>query len=81
MSGRRSHETEHCIDEGPVAVEEGAASVDEMLQHSPDMREGSGVTSEWCQSLVHGSLAAPASCLSFVDQQCSEVLDCIDVNR
>ena len=32
MSGRRRHETKYCIDEAPVAVEEGRASVDEMLQ-------------------------------------------------
>ena len=51
VSGRRRHEAEHRVDEAPVAVEEGGASVNEMLQHSPDVREGSRFAHEPRQAL------------------------------
>jgi hypothetical protein len=51
MSGSGCHETEDSVDEAPVAIEEGTACIDEMLQHGPDVRECDGITDEWCQSL------------------------------
>ena len=36
MLSSRRFETEHCVDEAPVAVEEGVACVDEMLQNGED---------------------------------------------
>ena len=49
MSGGRRHEAEHCVEEWPVPVEERTASVDEMLQHGEDVREGSRVAGEWSE--------------------------------
>ena len=43
MSGGGRHEAENGIDEGPISVEEGGASVDEVLQHGKDVREGSRI--------------------------------------
>ena len=74
MLSSRRFETEHCVDEAPVAVEEGVACVDEMLQNGEDMREGSGVTGEGseggCCQLVH---VLPIVLTSVDDQWC-EVL-------
>ena len=45
--GRRSTlESQHDIEEQPVAIEEGIASVDQMLQHCEDMGEGSRLANE-----------------------------------
>jgi hypothetical protein len=51
MSGGRRHEAEHCVDEGPVTIEEGSPSIDEMLQHGEDVREGGRVTSEGSEAI------------------------------
>ena len=45
-----------------------------MLQHSPDVREGSGVASEWRQPLHTAVLQLQPAVTSFVHQQRSEVL-------
>src|SRR5680860_909012 len=74
VSGRGSHEAEHCIDEWPVAIEEGGACVYEMLQHGPDVREGSGVTHEWSQALRTAVLQLQPAVSSFVHEQACEVL-------
>jgi hypothetical protein len=50
MRGRGSHEAENSVNEAPIAIEESAMDVDEMLQHGPDVRESSGLAHERCQS-------------------------------
>ena len=42
------------IEEQPVAIEKGVASVVEMLQHGPDVRKGSRVTSKWRETVHTG---------------------------
>ena len=48
MDGRCILATEQRVDEGPVAIEEGPfdVAVDEMLQHSEDVRESGGLSLE-----------------------------------
>src|SRR5687767_12269987 len=78
MCGSRCFEAEQSVNEGPVAVEESGASVDQMLQHGEDVWEGSGVASErsecGCGELMQ-LLPAVTAC---VDQQCSKVLHFAD---
>jgi hypothetical protein len=74
MSGRGGHETEDSIDERPVAIEKGTARVDEMLQHGPDVREGSGVTSKGSQALCTTVLQLQPAVSSLVHEQWSKVL-------
>ena len=74
MSGRGGHETEDSIEEGPISIEEGVASVDEMLQHGPYVREGSGVTSKGSQALCTTVLQLQPAVSSLVHQQWSKVL-------
>jgi len=67
VSGRRRHEAEDCVDKAPVTVEEGCTSVDEMLQHSPDVRERGGIAGKWCQTLRAAVLQLQPAVSSFVD--------------
>lgn len=46
MSRGSTLESQHHIEEQPVAIEEGVASVDQMLQHCEDVREGSRLSNE-----------------------------------
>lgn len=74
VSGRWSHEAEHSINKAPVTVEEGAFGVDEILQHSPDVWEGSRFAFEWCQSFRTAILQLQPTVAALVDQQRSKVL-------
>jgi len=74
MCSGRSHEAEHSVDEAPIAVEEGAASADEMLQHGPDVRESSGVANEGSQALCAAVLQLQPAVAALIHQQSSKVL-------
>src|SRR5680860_119363 len=51
VRGGSSLQTQQSAEEGPVTVEQRSASVDEMLQHCEDVREGSRVAGERRQSI------------------------------
>ena len=68
VSGGRGHEAEHSVNEAPITVEKSSASIDEMLQHGPDVREGSRVALEWRQSLRSAVLQLQPTVASLVDE-------------
>jgi hypothetical protein len=74
MSGRGSHEAENGIDEWPIAIEEGTASVDEMLQQGEDVREGSRVTGEWSERGLLQSVEICVVVLSSIHEQRCKLL-------
>jgi hypothetical protein len=75
MSSRGGHETEDSVDEGPVAIEKGTARVDEVLQHCPYVREGSGVSNERRLHLIPEVVQLVPSITARVHHKCSEALD------
>ena len=75
MSGRWRHKAEHSVDEAPIAVEKGSASIDEMLQHGPNVRESSGITFEWRQCFGSTVLQLQPTVSSDVNEQAGKGLN------